>query len=592
MFQIDSTTAPSTYDYVERAMGVVGDLMAEDKALIVAWSGGKDSSATLNLVLAAAAKCRAQGKPVPRIIVTHADPGIENPEVAMVARKDLRAMRSWARSRGLRLETKITRPNLNNTWAVRVIGGRDLPVFSGVGGNRKCTQDMKIKPQEGIVKEIVAELEAAGVLPVTVTGTRFAESAYRRGRMEGRGELADGVWISDKGEARLSPIADWDDVELWAYLHACARGEFDSYSDFSDLIRLYKAGSDPADVQVIDGVEVYACRFGCALCTVGKEKSMAWMVKNDPGRYGYMAGLLKLQKYMLATQHDLERRQWVNFRITDDGYAMIRPNTYSPSMLEELLRYCLTLDVEECARAVGRPRFQLVSPDELVAIDATWSLQGHLPAHHALRIYREVVLQGKTASIPTLAGAFEKTAVPPAKFVYVGTDWQDDFWRYSGLRDIATEATQEMCSGAMGLRTLSNGQEVMDVNLDTNFTVDPEAACMVLDFELDRLVDGMRGWRTSAFHYYSRMGIISLARGSHTAKIDHILRRTMWKERQGLLGLDWRMNPGRLKQLVDDAITKQELDALRGCAVPSEESPTPPVVSQKLRQGSLLSLVA
>lgn len=579
------------WGHVACAKALIDDVMGQGRAFIVAWSGGKDSSAVVGLVLAVAAERRAQGLPVPQLIVTHADPGIENPEVARIARQDYRAMRAWAKDHGLELVTKISFPNLNDQWAVRVIGGRDLPVFAGVGSNRKCTQDFKIKPQERLVRELVADLRAQGVEPVTVTGTRFAESTIRSGNMAARGETASGVWYSDKGEARLSPIADWSDVDLWAYLHACARGEFASYSDFSDLIRLYRDGSDPADVRTVDDVEVYACRFGCALCTAGKDKSMAWLLRNDPARYGYMAGLHRLQRFLLDTQHDLARRQWLNFRITDDGYAMLRPNTYSPSMLAELLRYCLTLDVLEDERTGGRPLFQLVPMDALVAIDAIFSLQGHHPAHHALRVYREVVMERRLAEIPEVQPA-PKTPVPEPRYAYVGIEWQDDFWRYSGLRDLAGEMHDETCPGAPGRRVLTDGREVMAVNLDTNFTVDPEAAGMLLDFELEHLLDNpvtLAGWRTSAFNYYARMGIIALAKGSHASKIDHILRRTMWKEREGLLGLDQRTNPGRLDELLARAMTKRELAALRASQA---GAPGPKTVGVRYReeQVSLLGL--
>jgi len=380
---------------VSQAIETIAANMDAKNAIIVAWSGGKDSSTVLNLVFEAALFLQAQNKPVSRIIVTHADTYIENPAVELQSTIDVRAMRRWAEEHGLDLSIKVSKPNLNELWPVRVIGGRDLPVFSGVGSDRKCTVEFKIKPQERLVRQLVKDIKQDGGVPITVTGTRFAESASRAGRMNDRGEVADELWLSNSGEARLSPIADWSDEDVWKYLHACAAGLHPSYTDFSGIIRLYRDGSDPAEIQTLpDGTEVFACRFGCALCTAGKDKSMAWMLKNDPDRYGYMAGLHSMQKYLVNSQHDLALRQWLNFSVSDDGYAALRPNTYSPSMLEDLLRMCLSLDVRErrAARAAGSAlRFQIITAEALIAIDAVWSLQGHHEAHHAMRIYKEVL---------------------------------------------------------------------------------------------------------------------------------------------------------------------------------------------------------
>ena len=565
---------------VSQAIETIAANMDAKNAIIVAWSGGKDSSTVLNLVFEAALFLQAQNKPVSRIIVTHADTYIENPAVELQSTIDVRAMRRWAEEHGLDLSIKVSKPNLNELWPVRVIGGRDLPVFSGVGSDRKCTVEFKIKPQERLVRQLVKDIKQDGGVPITVTGTRFAESASRAGRMNDRGEVADELWLSNSGEARLSPIADWSDEDVWKYLHACAAGLHPSYTDFSGIIRLYRDGSDPAEIQTLpDGTEVFACRFGCALCTAGKDKSMAWMLKNDPDRYGYMAGLHSMQKYLVNSQHDLALRQWLNFSVSDDGYAALRPNTYSPSMLEDLLRMCLSLDVRErrAARAAGSAlRFQIITAEALIAIDAVWSLQGHHEAHHAMRIYKEV-LSGKLMDIPTVEPV-AKTPVPSPRYVFVGMEWQDPKWRNAGLWDSTLAHFCEE-SGCMGSRTLSNGLEIMDVNQGPELSIDPEAAHCFFEFELDRILgenDSSR-WRTSAYFYYARMGTITLAKGPHLVKVDHILKRTMWKQEKGLLGLDWRKAPEKIQALLDASISKKELDTLRAERLPApgrESAPT------------------
>ena len=92
----------------------------------------------------------------------------------------------------------------------------------------------------------------------------------------------------------------------------------------------------------------------------------------------YMRGLNNLRNFLSNTRWDMERRSWLG-RTIKDGYVRVAPDAYSPAMMEELLRYALTIDAEEriAANAAGLslPRFQLVSVERLFAIDAMWSLQ-------------------------------------------------------------------------------------------------------------------------------------------------------------------------------------------------------------------------
>lgn len=552
-----------TQDLVDRALQLITKQMSLGNALIVAWSGGKDSSAVLNLVLRSAAAYVEAGNISPRIIVTHADPGgVENPAVAIQANKDMDAIKLFAEFYGINVEIKVSTPSQNTRFAVKVIGGRDLPVYSGLQAGRKCTQDWKVLPMQKMTKHIVKEVKDTGKDVCTILGTRFDESTGRKARMEGRGETADNVWLSDKGELRLSPIADWSDVDLWRYLHACARGEYLSYSTFSGLIELYKAGSDPADVQTIGGVEVYACRFGCAICTAGKDKSMGWMLKNNPEKYGWMEGLHKLQQYKLNIQHDLDRRNWVCFDLYR-GYARLRPNTFSPSMMEELLRYVLTLQVQEYDASGGNPRFQIISLEDIIAIDATWSLQGHHKPFHALRIYRDVAVRNNLAEIPQIEPLPQKR-VGETKYFYVNEDYASPKYDYSGMDLIANDfASFDNESRCIPSKILKDGRRISDLYTTPEFTVNAESICFLFEYELDRILDGYQsqGGRTSAYKHYVMVGHISLAKGAHTSKVDQILRRTVWKEEKGLAGLDPRTEPEKLQNMLSRSLTKKEMEA-------------------------------
>lgn len=68
---------------VAKALQAIKKLHDNQNLICVAWSGGKDSSVVLDLVLRSAA---LHPSPTP-IVVTHADTGIENPEIAPVCQR-------------------------------------------------------------------------------------------------------------------------------------------------------------------------------------------------------------------------------------------------------------------------------------------------------------------------------------------------------------------------------------------------------------------------------------------------------------------------------------------------------------------------
>jgi len=110
-----------------------------------------------------------------------------------------------------------------------------------------------------------------------------------------------------------------------------------------------------------------------------KDQSLLAMIESDMERYGYMAAPNAMRNFIMNTQWDFNRRQWVGRQIKDNTIT-VRPDTYSPDMCLDLLRYALTCDVNEKQKAqeagLTEPRFELVPIEALIAIDALWSLQG------------------------------------------------------------------------------------------------------------------------------------------------------------------------------------------------------------------------
>lgn len=590
------------------AVDIIAGLIRDKRPLAVSYSGGKDSSAALNLTLFAAAEERALGTRVPPIVVIHGDTGIENPEIASYARCELGKVAEFAKAHDLDVRVCIATPAINQSWAFRTIGQGNLPTFPG--DPRECSVEFKIRPQTRLLRRVMAELAETSPAPVVIMGTRYSESAERESRMLERKESAEHTWEGSFGFEYLSPIADWTIHDVWAYLGICAdlavllgdphkwhstaqllgsEERWTAYSDFQETTRIYAAATGSACGVVGDTTrtsvkraEACGARFGCYLCTaIGRDKSLEAMIGGDD-RYSYMAGLNRLQRWILATRWDWNRRNWLGRSLTDHGYLRIQPDTYSPGMVADLFRYCLTLDIEEfeaAERAGLAPRFQLLPAEMIVAIDAEWSRYGLHRPFHALKLWIEV-MNGARFAVPQVDDV-PFTSRPAPRYIHVGRDWDEGYeWQFTGLRSV-----WEMFEECPQYRTttLRNGMTVLDVQVSEQFDVDPEGAWLILTLEAERLVrehhDNPSSGATRAYETYLGLGTISLNPRQRGAT-DLILRRTNFRARHGLTGDNIDLGP-----LIARSITAAQMKALKPCqpgsvALPIRDTLTVPGAEQ------------
>lgn len=555
--------APSSLSTAEKALRAeyaIHRLFESGHPVCVAYSAGKDSSVMLSLVLNAARSFKASGGEPPLILVTHANTGIENPAFQIVARAEIARIEEFSRAHGLPVRVDVAGPTLNDSWAVRIISGRAIPTFAN-SPTRDCSIVWKKIPQERQRKLALKDLAAAGE-PVVLVGTRFDESGGRAARMAERGESDLEIWLEEvrdkdgkalRIERRLSPIAHWSQEDVWVYLREIMDGERESYTDAKDVWEAYQDGGNSACAVVADdamkaGAKACGARFGCALCTaVGRDKSLEAMLEADP-KYAYLRGLNRLQRFLVETQNDWERRNWLGRTIDKDGFIAIEPDTYSPEMTRELLRYALTVDLDErlAAASLGiPPRFELISQRQLIAIDAIWSCQGyHERPFEAVKIWLEVHRDGMRAYPPPIDSSGFKEKKPARRYLHVG-NWEDredgGSDSFTGLRDLVGElAGVPEQGGCIGTRTLSDGRVVMDMPRSDMFEVDEEGAAMFFAFEAERVIEVYHGAKhpspTEAYRYYVRLGTISTST-RHLHEIDSMMRRTSWKLRHGVYSM-------------------------------------------------------
>jgi 3'-phosphoadenosine 5'-phosphosulfate sulfotransferase (PAPS reductase)/FAD synthetase len=506
-------------------------VLAAGHPLLVAWSSGKDSSELANLVLTAAAKLARQGIKTP-VVFNHSNTLVENPVIVAHARAEIRKIEAFMRRHGIVGSVNVGSPSLSQSWAVRVIGGRALPPFPDT--RRDCSDDWKVKVGERTLRLVMKGLAGKGYAdPVVCTGVRLDESAERAAAIRARGERSDRIWSNAEGRLMLSPILEWGIDDIWWYVGMCNAGVIDSYSDFADVMRVYRDGGGTSCAVVSDMAmakfsKPCSSRFGCWTCTaVAKDKSLVNMIESDEAQYGYLRPLSRLRDFIADTQYDWDRRHFVQ-RTIKDGYINVSADTYSPAMLRELLRYTLTA---QCDSGV-----EIVTEAMLVAIDARWSLYALNPPFEAIRIWIDVMERGARYYPPELEQPFPKTEVPVLGKIFVGKDWDDEAspMYADGLRHPVWEMFSESCGP--GLRTFNNGKVGLD--LDEGMEIDDEGAsdfmCFMAHEKAAEPITPRTRW-IEGYYFYLALGTVCPAKGQ-SSTVDSLLRRANWRQDVNLHG--------------------------------------------------------
>lgn len=557
--------------------------------LSISSSFGKDSSCTLGLALSVAAELVGEGEDVKPFVVLSADTKSENPSVHALAQREMAKVRNWIERYNLPGTTHVAYPNLASQFAVAVIGGRALPSLAG--GKRDCTTDWKTTPLARVRKAVLGKNNIpAGKFVVSVTGVRKSESAQRSANVTRRKESDVAiVQTNADGNVALAPILGWSWDDVFGYLGLCANGLETTYSSMRDVIDTYREAIGECVLASDDDEDAKAskpctARFGCWNCLqVKDDRSMDQMVQEP--QHAYMKPLARFRTFLKNTFFDLSRRTWVGRTIDENGYIRFAVDGYSPSMLQELLKYALTIDIEErqsAARLGIAPRYQIVSLEALFAICASWSSQGFSRPFEGLRIYSEIE-KGARYPVPDVP-EFPKVPIPAARFIKAGKGWNAGIdWQYTGLRDVMVDGFGgDGCIGQRQIVSKGEPRIIMDVNTGPEFSIDPEGAALFMMFEMERYVEewhgsnarkalAMEGHHVAGVEYrtYVSYGFLSVAKG-HEAKVDEIMRRTAWRERLGLAGYQYdheRALAMSVEASVPEIPSQEEVEASRRAEV-------------------------
>jgi DNA sulfur modification protein DndC len=387
---------------------------------VIGYSGGKDSTAVLQLIWNAIAKI-PQEKRIKQIDVITTDTLVENPIVSAWVRKSIKQMNVAATEQEMPINTHVLQPEWTDTFWVGLIGkGYPAPR----GKFRWCTDRLKISPSNRFIRNII---RTSGET-ILVLGTRKAEStkrAHRMKKMEARRvreRLSPNMNLPNS--LVYSPIEDWRDDEVWLYLM-----QWDNPWGYSnkDLFAMYRGASADNECPLVVDTSTPSCgssRFGCWVCTmVSQDKSLTAMIQNDEEKEWLQPLLdfrVELDVEDSRDRRDFRRRNG-NVQLYErnlEGEKSIEPipGPYSKEARDDLLRRLLSVQTEIRSKAPEEMRdITLISPEELSEIRRIWLEERHEFDDSLPRIYEEVTGEPFEDSRPAaerkLLGSDEWTAI-------------------------------------------------------------------------------------------------------------------------------------------------------------------------------------
>lgn len=358
---------------------------SDNRPWVIGYSGGKDSTVLTHLVYLMLNNL----EPVERTKTVHivsSDTLVENPLIKQYLDDMLHLLRKAAEKDKLPIVVKKVMPAADTTFWSNVIG-RGFPTPRTNGTFRWCTDRLKIAPSGIYINEII-EKEKTEV--VVLLGVRKEESIARKRRIEGR-ELADRLLNRHETikQAFVYPaIVELTTDDVWKILMENSMKNAWG-GDNGRIVELY-SGADGGECPFAGfsckDAQPQTCgqsRFGCWVCTVVKEdKSLNGFIKTG---HRELIPLAEFRKWLMAIRDVPEKREkkrrdgtvyWTNNNELGFG-----PFTWEArqEILERLLKIQKQMN------------YELISEDELRAIDEIWDNEKDLSRRTLVDLYYQVM---------------------------------------------------------------------------------------------------------------------------------------------------------------------------------------------------------
>lgn len=357
---------------------------SDDRPWVIGYSGGKDSTAVVELVYKMLLAL-PDWQRIKNVYIVSSDTLIENPLIKIYLCKMNEMLGEAAKRDGLPIKSVMVTPPANNSFWANVIG-RGLPTPRVNGTFRWCTDRLKINPSADYIKKVIKQERQEAIV---LLGVRKAESIARKRRIEGR-ELANRL-LNRHETIRdayvYNPIVELTTEDVWDVLLRLDGGKTPWGSDNSELVELY-AGADSGECPFAGhyaGEQTQSCgnsRFGCWVCTVVKEdKSLNGFIRSG---HRELIPLANFRTWLMSIRdkdeyREKKRRNGTVYE-TKTGEMGYGPFTW------EARKLILTRLIET-QKEMG---YELITLDELKAIDEIWDTELDFSRRTLVELYEKL----------------------------------------------------------------------------------------------------------------------------------------------------------------------------------------------------------
>jgi DNA sulfur modification protein DndC len=361
--------------------------LADDRPWVVGYSGGKDSTTTLQLLWYAVAELPSEQRKKP-VHVISSDTLVETPVIVDYIDQTIHRINETAIQKGMPFTAEKVKPPITQSFWVNLIGrGYPAPWTEF----RWCTDRLKIETSNRFILEKISKYGEV----VLVLGSRRAESMTRAQLM--RLYQIPGTLLSRHSHFPrayvYTPIKDFTLDDVWDYLLLVPSPWGNNNRD---LVAIYRNATGECPLVVDDTTpSCGGSRFGCWVCTVvQRDRSMEALVASGEE---WMRPLLEIRDFLASTQdpekkslyRDYKRRQgFISYK--SDGSGKISRGPYKLGVCKDILTRVLKAQVDVRKRGPD-PNMQLILPEELHEIRRIWRMERGDWEDSVPQIYRDTI---------------------------------------------------------------------------------------------------------------------------------------------------------------------------------------------------------
>ncbi|WP_165226408.1 DNA phosphorothioation system sulfurtransferase DndC [Aquisphaera insulae] len=306
-------------------------LQSHDKPWILGFSGGKDSTLLLQVVIESILTISPDQR-TRSVYVLSNDTLVESPVYQSQVVKTLALISEGVSALGLPIEVVQTHPEEDWTFWVNLLG-RGYPAPNR--NFRWCTDRMKIRPTTRFIRE---KASASGEV-ILLLGVRKAESIARAKRLEGYEAKATEGRLSPHNDVKgcliFRPIIELTNDDVWHILLNVRAPWGGNHRELVTLYRNAQGGECPFVMSEADSPSCgsTSARFGCWTCTVvDKDGSLTGLI--DAG-FEYLEPLSAFRERIKAVSESPEHRS----KVRRNGQPGLGPLTLEARrmLLDELV---------------------------------------------------------------------------------------------------------------------------------------------------------------------------------------------------------------------------------------------------------------